>query len=132
MRFHPMLLAVLLLGCSQTPSVENSTATATPEGSTAPNRERGGRGERYKKMLKEMDTDHDGKLSQAEKAAGFDKMVESSDRFRERVDKDGDGKISPEERKLGLENFMKRTGRRRRPRDLEGASPAPSDSETPE
>ena len=131
MRFHPTFFALRLLGCSQTPPAEVSTATATPEVSASAT-PRGGRGERLKKWKKEMDTDHDGKLSQAEKAAGFDKMLESNQRFRERVDEDGDGKISPEERKLGLENFMKRRERRRRPRDSESASPAPSDSETPE
>jgi len=134
MRFYPALLAILLLGCSQTPATDSSTASATPQvqASATPGGERRGRGERFKKMMEEMDTDHDGKISEAEKVAAFDKMVETSERFRDRVDKDADGKISAEERKLGLENFLKRKGRRHRQRDSEGASPAPSDSETPE
>ena len=81
-------------------------------------------------MMEEMDTDHDGKLSDAEKEVGFDKRLKESDRFRERVDEDGDGKISAEERKAGLANFMKRRGRR--PHGEGSSSPAPSDSETPE
>lgn len=131
MKFYPYLLAAALLGCSQTPAPGGSetpatsiTTSATPSGGP-----KGERGARFRKMMEEMDTDHDGKLSDAEKEAGFDKRLKESDRFRERIDEDGDGKISAEERKAGLANFMKRRGRRP-PRD--GASPAPSDSGTPE
>lgn len=131
MRIYLYLLAAALLGCTQGPTV-SSSETPTVEVSTSatpdPGR-RGERGERYRKMMEAMDADHDGKLSDAEKEAGFDKRLQESDRFRERVDEDGDGKISAAERKAGLKNFMKR--RERRPR-REDASPAPSDSETPE
>ncbi len=137
MKFYVYLLAASLLGCSQAPSTQSSetpaaeTATASP---TPGEGERHGGRERFKKMMEEMDTDHDGKLSDQEKKVGFDKMLETSDRLRDRVDTDGDGKISAEEHKAGLANFMKRRGRRhRRPEgDGETASPAPSDSETPE
>lgn len=134
MKLYPYLIAAALLGCSQTPPASGGsetpnvtvTASATPEEG---GRRGGERGARFRKMMEEMDTDHDGKLSQAEKEAGFDKRLKESDRFRERIDEDGDGKISAEERKAGLEKFMKRRGRRP-PRD--GASPAPSESGTPE
>ena len=131
MKIYPYLLAAALLGCSQAPAPGGSetpatsvTASATPTGGP-----RGERGARFRKMMEEMDTDHDGKLSDAEKEAGFDKRLKESERFRERVDEDGDGKISDQERKAGLENFMKRRGRRPHRED---ASPSPSDSETPE
>ncbi len=118
MKLYPLLiLAAVLTGCAQTPAAVGSETPATGEG----------RRERFRKMVKEMDTDHDGKLSDAEKEAGFDKLVKDSDRFRKRVDANGDGKISPEERSEGLKTFMKR--RARRPQD---ASPAPSESETSE
>ncbi|MBS2039565.1 hypothetical protein JST97_31550 [bacterium] len=129
MKFYVYLLAAALLGCSQSPphaASQTPTASATP----APGGERGGR---YRKMMEEIDSDHDGKLSDAEKKAGFDKMLEKSERFRERIDTDGDGKISDQEHKVGLENFMKRRRRHHRPdQETEPASPAPSDSETPE
>ena len=129
MKLYAYLLAASLLGCSQTPSVSSSeTPAATASPGATPGQ--GRRGERFRKMMEEMDTDHDGKLSEPEKEVGFDKRLKESDRFRERVDEDGDGKISAEERQAGLANFMKRRGRRS---PGEGsASPAPSDSETPE
>ncbi|MBN9419286.1 hypothetical protein ABS71_18515 [bacterium SCN 62-11] len=133
MKIYPYLFAAALWGCSQTPATSGSetpsTAISTSASATPTPGGRGERGARFRKMMEEMDTDHDGKLSDAEKEAGFDKRLKESDRFRERIDEDGDGKISAEERKAGLANFMKRRGRRP-PRD--GASPAPSDSGTPE
>ncbi|MBX3167135.1 MAG: EF-hand domain-containing protein [Candidatus Eremiobacteraeota bacterium] len=128
MKHYLYLLAALLLGCTQAPNV-SSSETPSVEVSSSATPGQGRRGERFRKMMEEMDTDHDGKLSDAEKEAGFDKRLKESERFRERVDEDGDGKISPEERKAGLENFMKRRGRRPHRED---ASPVPSDSETPE
>ena len=122
MKVYPLLILVAVLtGCAQTPAAGGSETPAVSASATAGEGRRGGRGERLRKMIKEMDTDHDGKLSDAEKEVGFDKLVADSDRFRKRVDKDGDGKISPEERSEGLKTFMKR--RARRPQD---ASPAPS------
>lgn len=126
MKPYAYLLAAVLMGCSQTPSV---SVSETPAASSTPGATPRARGERFRKMMQEMDTDHDGKLSDAEREAGFDKRLKDSERFRERVDKDGDGKISPEERKVGLEYFMKRRGRRPHRED---SSPSPSDSETPE
>lgn len=130
MRIYVYLVAALLLGCSQG-SNSAATPSETVSASATPDQDHRGRGERFRKMMEEMDTDHDGKLSEAEKKAGFDKMLEKSERFRDRVDSDGDGKISEEERKIGLERFMKRRDRHHRPDDA-GSSPAPSDSETPE
>lgn len=129
MKIHLYLLATALLGCSQTPAPGGSETPATSISSSATPAPRGERGARYRKMMEEMDADHDGKLSDAEKEAGFDKRLKESDRFRERIDEDGDGKISAEERAAGLKNFMKRRGRRPPRGD---ASPAPSGSETPE
>ena len=131
MKLYAYLLAASLLGCSQTPNVSGSqTPAATASPSATPGQERSGRRERFRKMMTEMDTDHDGKLSDAEREVGFDKLVKESDRFRERVDKNGDGKISADERKAGLATFMKRRGRRSHGEG--SSSPAPSESETPE
>lgn len=123
MKPHVYLVAALLMGCSQTP---NQTASPAPSPSALTKEERR---ERFRKFVAEMDTDHDGKLSDAEREVGFDKRLKDSERFRKRTDRDGDGKISPEERKAGLETFMKRRSRRPQRDD---ASPAPSDSENPE
>lgn len=129
MKIFLYLGAAALLGCTQTPTASSSETPVVTVSATPGEQRRGGRGERFRKMLEAMDTDHDGKLSNAEREVGFDKRLKESERFRDRVDEDGDGKISAEERKAGLETFMKR--RARRPPG-EGASPVPSDSETPE
>lgn len=119
MKYPLLLLASLLLtGCSSGPSPEAS--------STPPDQGRGGgremRRARYEKMFKEMDKDGDGKLSEAEKEAGFEAALQRSDRFRERVDRDGDGKISPEEKSRALKRFMQ-------PRHRDGSpTPAPENS----
>jgi len=107
-------LLLALAGCSQSATVP--AAADSPDGSPAlsaspsPEREgregrRGKRGKRYKKNFEEMDTDHDGKLSDTEKSTGFDKLVVKSE--RDRADKDKDGKISPEEKAEALKTFMK-------------------------
>ncbi len=128
MKLYAYLLAASLLGCSQTPNVRGSqTPAATASASDTSGQ---GRRERFRKMIKEMDTDHDGKLSDTEREVGFDKLVKESDRFRRRVDENGDGNISADERKAGLATFMKRRGRRSHGGG--SSSPASSDSETPE
>lgn len=138
---HVLAAAALLtlVGCSH-PANEGATSSASPTGVSTPGGDespregghrRGGRRNRearYKKMFEEMDTNHDGQLSDAEKAAGLDKLLEKNERMFKRVDKDHDGKISPEEKAEFLKHFMEPP----KPRNHEGSqSPSASPAEEP-
>jgi hypothetical protein len=117
---HTVLILTALLalgGCSK--SADSGTTAATPQASETPAEGRGERRRaRYEAMLKEMDKDGDGKLSEAEKSAGFDAAVARSERYRNRVDTDGDGKVSAAEKSEGLKRFMRpRQERERREED---------------
>jgi hypothetical protein len=72
-----------------------------------------------------MDTDHNGKISETEEEAAFDRLLDKSQRFKERVDLNEDGQVAPEERKLALAKFRKRV---RGPGS--SASPAASPAES--
>jgi hypothetical protein len=65
------------------------SASVTPNGSGNPT-------ERREKVLKDLDTDGDGKISDEERAAGRKKRVE---RMRAKLDTNGDGKLTPDELK---------------------------------
>ena len=105
---HLVVIALLALaGCSQAPPAAIPTS-ATPTVSSSPRGDRAERNkERYKKRFEEMDTNHDGKLSDEEKSVGLDKLLETNKRMFDRVDTDKDGKISAEEKAEYLKKFMK-------------------------
>lgn len=97
---------VVLGGCTK--SSDAGGSAATPQASETPGEGRGERRRaRYAAMLKEMDKDGDGKLSEAEKSAGFDAAVARNERYRNRVDTDGDGKVSATEKTEALKRFMR-------------------------
>ena len=118
--FNLALLGMLLLaGCSK-----SDTQPMDPGEVPLDARRRAAR-ERLQTRFKEMDTDKDGKLSDAEKTAGFEKYLESDEAFRSRVDKDKDGKISAKEHDHSLKMFLmfKPVSKRAR----RGATPAPTE-----
>jgi EF hand domain-containing protein len=65
---------------------EGSSAADTPEGP--------GRWDRRNNRLARMDTDGDGKISDAERAAA---MKQRAEMMRTRLDTNGDGKLTPDE-----------------------------------
>lgn len=93
----------LLVGCSQSPKPETSSATpsAPPREATQKRSVSGRRGPRTK-------------------AQAFERRLERDPEFRAKVDTDGDGTISPAEHAQGLANFKPREhrrGKRRKHRD---------------
>lgn len=116
-----VLLAALaaLVGCSKGDAP--NTVAAAPEVAATADAGRGEGKSRREAMMKEMDKDGDGKLSDQEKSAAFDARVAKSERYRQRVDTDGDGKVSAAEKAEAMKRFMRprRDGERRERRDRE-------------
>lgn len=117
-------LGVCLLGGCTKKSTPTPSSSATPGGSIAR------RVERFRKNKKAMDTNHDGKISEEEEEAAFDRKLKKSKVLQERLDLDEDGQVSEEERKIGLTNFRKRLHRHRKGKGT--PSPSASPAETPE
>lgn len=98
---HALLAIAILVGCkkSEPAPASDPAPTATEREGAAGSSAQGAApagpsGERRARMMKELDTNGDGVISDDERAAGHKKRIEG---MRARLDTNGDGKLTPEE-----------------------------------
>ncbi len=98
MKVQLALALSLLVACKKSDSAkpDDPPPTATERPGSDGSAHIGDRGMR---MLKDLDTNHDGVISDEERAAGRRKRIET---MRAKLDTNGDGKLTPDELKAGV------------------------------